>query len=294
MTASGLPYHLRPHKAVDRRLFVDLLARYERWRPLSRFAYVGMGAYALEDHKLIHRLLGLTRLIAFDYEKHIVDRQKFNRPITKCHCVHKSTGSLIDSLDDTLREAEAADADGVIVWLDYTAPKALGEQIREFQSLLDKLTEGDIVRVTVNAHPPALGESRGSDGRPLDEGVLREKRLETLRDRIGDYMPEGVSREDVGKDRLPTILARAFGQAAARALPTSGAATFAPLSAVRYADAQQMLSITGAIVRRSEKEEMRKAMALDSWSFSSSGWTDVHSLSVPVLTLRERMFLERR
>lgn len=293
MNASALPYHLRPHKTVDRRLFIDLLARYERWRPLSRFAYIGMGAYALEDHRLIHRLLGLTRLVAFDREQRVVNRQIFNRPITRCHCVAKASGKLIDTLDDTLRQAEAADADGVIVWLDYTAPKALGEQVREFETLLDKLTEGDVVRVTVNAHPPSLGDSRSEDGRPLDEKSLREKRLETLQDRIGDFMPEGVSSEDVRKDRLPSVLARAFGQAAAKALPTTGRSTFAPLSIIRYSDAQQMLSMTGAIVDRSKKEEMRQAMAVDSWPFSSAAWTDVHALTVPVLTLRERMFLEQ-
>ena len=76
MSGASLPYHLRPHKSVDRRLFLDLLMRLERWRPLVDYAYISMGAYPLEDHKLVHRHLGIDKLIAFDNDEKIVARQK--------------------------------------------------------------------------------------------------------------------------------------------------------------------------------------------------------------------------
>ena len=43
-----------------------------------------MGAYALEDARQIHRLLGLTRRVSFDADGEVVARQKFNRPIDGC------------------------------------------------------------------------------------------------------------------------------------------------------------------------------------------------------------------
>jgi len=52
------------------------------------------------------------------------------------------------------------------------------------------------------------------------------------------------------EELLPAVLSRAFGAAALEALPTSGANTVAPLSIVRYADGQQMLSLTGTNSRR--------------------------------------------
>jgi hypothetical protein len=108
---------------------------------------LGFRGYPLEDHKLVHRLIGITKLIAFDMESDVVARQRFNRPIDACHCIHRESGDLISNFDQVLSECNCADATGVVVWLDYTDPRQIGRQIREFQALLDKLKAGDIVRV---------------------------------------------------------------------------------------------------------------------------------------------------
>lgn len=292
MAFSSLPYHLRPHKSVDRRLFLDLLARFERWRALLRYAYISMGAYALEDHKLVHRLLGIKRLIAFDADEEIVKRQKFNRPCETCECFQKFSGDVIDQLDDILTVSDASDVEGLIIWLDYTSPHKLGEQIPEFQALLDRLSDGDILRITVNAHLPALGEAR-QNGVQLDVKDVREKRFNKLNERIGDYLPSGASPSDMKEDRLAVIIAQSFGKAAADAFPVSGSLIFAPLSIVRYSDNQQMLSLTGSVVEKQRVAEMVSKMELVTWPFASLNWYTVHVLSVPDLTIRERMFLER-
>lgn len=294
MTASEIPYHLRPHKSVDRRLFLDLLSRFERWRPLVNFAYISMGAYPLEDHKQIHRHLGITRLISFDLDPNIVERQKFNRPVGTCVCLCRKSEDVVDRFDDILREANVLDATGVIVWLDYTDPKRIGEQIREFQTLLDKLQENDIVRVTVNANPSSLGGATRPDGSHLDRKELHEKRLGEIDRRIKEYLPSDVGPDDMDRDRLPILLSRAFGRAAAEALPLQGPTTFEPLSLVRYADGQQMLSITGTVVARDRRDEMRAKIGIAQWPFGATDWSDVHKLTVPDLTFREKLFLEQK
>ena len=293
MSGAAIPYHLRPHKAVDRRLFVDLLLRYERWRALDKAAYVSMGAYPLEDHKLVHRLLGITRLLTFDGNPAIVARQRFNRPIEKARCVHKLSSDLIDEFDETLEECGFDDAERVIVWLDYTDPKKLPEQIREFETLLDKLAEGDVLRITVNANPQAYNGERPAPGIPVDKAEIERVRFENLKLRIGDYLPVSAGPSDMNPDAFPKVLAKAFSHAVLNAFPTTGDVTFAPLSIVRYADGQQMLSITGAIVTKSSEGEMRERMDLPNWKFSCDTWDVVHELVVPDLTLRERLYLER-
>lgn len=293
MSGATLPYHLRPHKAVDRRLFLDLLHRCERWRPLARDAYLSMGAYPLEDHKLVHRMLGISRLIAFDDDANIVARQRFNRPVDSFRCFKLKSGELIERLDQTLADAECSDAEGLIFWLDYTSPAHLGEQVREFEALLDKLSDGDIVRVTVNAHLPALGDARGHDGKQIEAEQLRQNRFDKLKSRIGDYLPSDAKPSDMTPERLPLLIAQAFGKAAGNALPVTGANTFAPLSIVRYSDGQQMLSMAGIVVPRTKKTDLRNRLDLGSWPFASEDWKKVHRLEVPDLTLRERLFLER-
>ncbi len=289
MTGFSVPYHLRPHKSVDRRLFVDLLARYERWRPITNYAYVSMGAYALEDHKLVHRRFGISRLVAFDREANTVARQKFNRPVGSCRCIKLNSGEVIEKIDDIVEE----NADGVVIWLDYTDPKELGGQIREFQTLLTRLTDGDVVRITVNAHAAALGEFRETDGRMMVGPKLREARFERLRERIRDFLPSDATAKDVDRAEFPRLLARTFGFAAMKIISPLRTETFSPLSILSYADGQRMLSITGTLVKREREKEMREAMDLESWPFKSSDWNSMASLNVPDLTVRERMFLEQ-
>ena len=293
MSASSIPYHLRPHKSVDRRLFVELLARFERWRPIENYAYVSMGAYALEDHKMVHRRFGITKLIAFDREKNIVARQKFNRPVKSCRCLPLESGEVIGSIEEILEASGSEDLAGVVVWLDYTDPSGLGTQIREFQDLLGRLEDGDVIRVTVNAHAPTLGDAKGSDGKYLLADELLEVRFKKLQERIGDFLPANASPIDVEKEKLPRLLARSFGRAAMEVMPPERKITFSPLSILSYADGQRMLSMTGALVKREDEDQMRSRIDLQSWPFQSSGWNSMASLNVPDLTVRERMFLER-
>lgn len=291
MTGSSLPYHLRPHKAVDRRLFIDLLSRIERWKPLHDYVYLSMGAYPLEDHKLVHRVLGLKRLVAFDYDDAVVARQKFNRPLQTCHCIKEKSGDVIRTLDDILNRFHFSDAAGVICWLDYTSPKQIGAQIQEFQALLDKSAIGDVVRVTINAHPHELDEQQ--TGAPIPVEEKRQRQFETLKRRIGDFLPSTSSADDMTPLGLARVLSEAFGAAALAALPVTGDKAFRPLSIVRYADGQQMLSITGVVASRGDEGEMLARLSLDSWPFASNDWVDIHQLVVPDLTVRERLFLER-
>lgn len=290
-----LPYHLRPHKAVDRRIFIDLLGRFERWRPLHDYAYISMGAYPMEDHRLVHRHFGLKRLISFDLEEEVVSRQKFNRPIASCVCLCKASGDVVSNLQDVLNEGNAEDAAGVIIWLDYTNPQMLGEQIREFQELIDGAAPNDVVRVTVNANPSSLGEAEaGLDGRKPTAEDTRRARFAALRERIDEYLPSDAGPEKVTSKEYPGLLARAFGNAAAEAFPPSDTNEFLPISIVSYADGQQMVSITGVILDKTETPVFMSKLGLKEWPFLVSGWSQIHHLEVPDLTYRERLFFEQK
>lgn len=293
MSGATVPYHLRPHKAVDRRLFVDLLMRFERSQPLKDYVYVSMGAFALVDHKLIHRMIGLSKLVAFDYDTTVVERQKFNRPIDTCHCLQKTSGEVVQSVEAVLKQCSYDTSSGVIVWLDYTTPKELGNQIREFETLLDDLNEGDIVRVTVNADLRWLLGSEHPNDPPTKEEKRRERGFKKLNETIGEFLPAEASSSSLTEDEYPKILALAFAQAALKSFPVSNSKMFQPLSIVTYADGQRMLSITGTIASRRNVKQLIDRLDLSSWPFSSTTWQEVHPLLVPVLTVREHLFLER-
>lgn len=291
MSGATIPYHLRQHKVVDRRLFVDLLRRFERWRDLSDYVYLSMGAYQLEDHKLIHRILGLKKLIAFDSDGDVVARQMFNRPTATCKCVQMLSGDAVAQLEKTLATCGVEEPQGYIFWLDYTTASQIGAQIREFQTLLSQLNDGDIVRVTVNAHPKTAFADVDTANATMSE--RQRKQFASLTSKIKEFLPSWAAEEHMTQDDLPRVLSNAFGKAASKEMGAISRLHFRPLSIVRYADGQQMLSMTGVVSRKSEDAKMDAALSMGGWPFASDDWDTVHKLTVPDLTLRERLFLER-
>lgn len=293
MSGSAVPYDIRPHKAVDRRIFVDLLRRIERWKSLSDYAYVSMGGYPLEDHRQIHRSLAISRLVSFDVDEKIVDRQQFNRPIASCGCLLRSSSDVVEDLDRVLEDGGVEDSSGVIVWLDYTAPRQLGFQIREFHTLLDSLAPGDVVRITLNANHQSLGAKTKDDGTPVSAEELKQHRFSVLKSRVGEYLPSDAEPDDITKVRYPELLSKIVGNVALMAFPATEETVVLPLSGVVYTDMHQMVSLTAIVLNRCEVDEFVECIDYANWEFSIDGWGPVCRLSVPHMTFRERLFFEQ-
>lgn len=294
MRGAAIPYALRQNKSVDRKIFIDLLRRFQRYRPLDEHVYISLGGPSLEDHKLVHAELGLTRLISLDGEADVVDRQLFNLPVECVTCLHRTTKQFVDQFWPELARIGYDEDANVVVWFDYTEPRRLGEQVQEFQALLPMLNEGDVVRITVNANPSAIYETNSRNlGRRETAEEAQSERFSRLRNRLADLTPPDAAADDMTRERLPLVIARSFSLAALGALPPRSPTEFVPVSIVRYADGQQMLSITGVLIKRGTRAEFLKTTGLRDWDFFSRSWVNVHVIDVPYLTLRERLFLER-
>ncbi len=112
-----------------------------------------------------------------------------------------------------------------------------------------------------------------------------------LQSELRTYLPTSIKADDLGEEGIAVALAQTFGRAAGRAV--RGHRTFEPLSIVRYADGQQMLTMTGAIVELAERTYLRAKLGLANWPFASTSWSDVEYIAVPDLSARERLYLER-
>ena len=66
MSGGTVPYHLRQNKAIDRSLFIDLLARLNRCRDISDYTYIGFGGPFLEDFKSVHSFTGISKMISIE------------------------------------------------------------------------------------------------------------------------------------------------------------------------------------------------------------------------------------
>jgi hypothetical protein len=252
-----------------------------------------MGAYALEDHKLVHRLLGISRLLSFDRKDFVVARQLFNRPVDACKCIQLGSDGLVADVESVLLSEDINDAAGYIVWLDYEAPKDTLKQINEFKKLVGQFKPNDIVRVTVNA---SFGHWAG-DPRDGERMLTKEERgikaHTALVAALGEFMPGDLAAEKLDEEGVAKVLSQAYGIAANQAVPPSSGWTLEPLSVTRYKDGQQMLSMTSIVTPLEQREALRSKMGLDNWPFASAAWSNVRLLAVPDLTVRERLYLER-
>jgi hypothetical protein len=281
MSQMSLNYHLRPNKAIDRMLFLELLMRLNGHIPITSYQYIGFGSYNFEEFKLFHKQLGITDMISLEANSNIFSRQIFNCPYTCITPIAKTSTSFITEDFEPQKP--------VIFWLDYNEPKRLREEIEEFCGLLGKLYSNDILRITLNANPSSLG---GNDGEK-DETIIANQRVEKLREKIGDFLPSPIEYSDISYDDYPKTLLIAIRNAINQFYSRSGTKRLVPLASYAYADGQQMLTFTGIVVDK-EEEEKKVLENIEGWEFSSTKWGYYQRIAIPALTPKERIVLNEK
>lgn len=274
--AGTIPYQLRQNKAIDRNLFIDLLARVGRYRNISDYAYIGFGGPFLEDFKVLHSQLRLSNMTSIEADSEVTKRQEFNKPLSSIRLLHATSGDFLGDHDF---------AEPSIVWFDYTSPSDLALQLAEIELLTRNLNAGDVLKITLNATPETLG-------RPKNEVDLKQFRLEQARDRMTVYGPAEVSEDDVTNTRYPQLLARCVESAIKKGLQTKQRCIAEPLSMFVYKDGQQMCTITAILLEKVDVDKFYSETRLKNWPFMCNGWSELRSISVPQFSARERMHVE--
>lgn len=286
---SSLPYRLRPNKAVDRELFLSLLMRLAPTLSLETYHYVGLGGPFLEDFRLVHARLGITKMTCIETEEQVHRRQLFNRPIPSIVCAHSK---LEDYLDEHDFEEPA------IIWFDYTEPKGITTQIERFARTIGTVPIGSILRVTLNANPSSLGnpdpkdlsvevEGEGSEDRAV-KPTVQEWRLERFKERLGSLFPSGLTADGMMHKNYGVSLLRALKLAVDNEALSFRDRRIVWALATHYADGQAM--VTAALVVCSSNDQTIEPL-MKNWGFYST--TDApHRLDLPALSTLERLTME--
>ncbi len=287
---SSLPYQLRPNKAVDRELFLSLLARIAATLKLETYGYIGLGGPFLEDFRLIHARLGIRHMVCVEAEEIVHRRQLFNRPVDCVECIHST---LEDHLDSNEIEFPT------IIWFDYTDPCGITDQIERFSRTVGEVPVGSILRITLNANPSSLGkpdpgEITTEEG-PIEKRSerklnLHEWRLERFRERMGSMMPNPVIPGDMIFKKYGGSVLRGLRLAVDRhVLSLTDRTIFWALS-THYADGQPMVTAT-LIVSSAEDNGESIEQFVSEWEFHSTP-DDPLKLDMPALSALERLRME--
>lgn len=269
-------YHLRPNKYIDRELFVATLKALGRKRPLQKYIYCGFGSFYFDDFKMMHKL-GVNHLISLEMDNDIYERAKFNNPY-RCIDVIKSTSS------DFIADFSPDENSHYIFWLDYNSPKEIRSQINDFSSLIQKLSSGDIVRITLNANLAALDTDKSE--RRLEE--KRVDRLKELKKRLDPYVPADLTPERFSSAEYPDILLSVLKNVAFESLKESKYQKefLLPLFSTKYADGQQMMTLT-AIVLDDRALITQVTDEVHVLPFCVCNWEQIYQIQVPPLTAKE-------
>ncbi len=286
---SSLPYRLRPNKAVDRELFLSMLMRLAPKLSLETYHYVGLGGPFLEDFRLVHARLGIGRMTCVESEEAVHKRQLFNRPISSVACVHSTLEEYLDENDFNTP---------VIIWFDYTEPKAITTQIERFARTIGTVSIGSVLRVTLNANPTSLGDpdpaelsvevdGESTGDRPL-KPTTQEWRLARFRERLGSLFPSGLTADGMSHKAYGRSVLCALKLAVEREALSFRDRRIVWALATHYADGQPM--VTAALVVCAPGDRSVDEL-VESWEFKSTTDSPLR-LDLPSLSTLERLTLE--
>ncbi|MGO9119046.1 MAG: O-methyltransferase [Desulfomonilaceae bacterium] len=283
-------YHLRPNKAVDRFIFVELLRALEVLQSLKDHVYIGFGGPFLEDFRLLAQLFPYLESISIESDEETYKRQLFHLCSSNMKAMHRK-------FKDFLATDFPIDRP-VIVWADYTEMKR--QCLLEVADIARRAVPWSVFRITVQAENPIRTELHLTKWIPPRVPGKKEGDFRKLQKRYrDDWAIDGISFdhrwfawEGFTDEGFPILLSRMIGAVISGSC--SRPKTFVPLHAVKYSDGTIMLSLTGIFCLNEEREQILNHFRkyCEFCGDGNSTIDEIDEIDVPVLTTKERLRLD--
>lgn len=144
-TTTQIDYRLRPNKHAERTMLVDAFRRL-RFAPIESYRYVGFGAIAFVDFKMVHRALAIKDMISIEDTTDSLEQRRFrrNKPMGNIDLRFGNSAAILPSIDFSRHS---------IVWLDYD--NALNRSMaNDLEAIAVNAVSGTFVAVTVAVAAP--------------------------------------------------------------------------------------------------------------------------------------------
>ena len=265
-------FTLRPAKAAERKMIVDICARLGAFSKLLNFRYIGLGSPFFNDFVALHRRYGIANMICIERVSQDKDRFSFNRPFD---CIDIQWGESTD----VLPRLQWNDIP-TIIWMDYDDP-INEEMLADIGTIVRQVEPGSLVLFTIQAKGTAFGSE---DKSPLQD----------LQEQIGDFLPIDVTETDMQGKAFQKLIRRIFNDEVNRQLshrnagtPTANAIRYRQLFNALYSDGVRMTTI-GGVVYRADQEQVLTSCEFSDFEFLRENNVPFE-ITIPVLTYREQM-----
>lgn len=275
-----IDYRLRIAKAVERKMFCSAFQRLSVFHPLEDYRYIGFGALYFADFYLLHRQLGIKKMLSIEKSRSNATkaRYNFNKPFD-CIDVEFDTSNVILPQLDWNKEP-------VIVWLDYTC--VLNEDvISDINTVLKNALPGSFLIISVNANSQNF----------TTESETKKTKLDKLKEEIGKAkIPREIRLNQINNRSLPTVYTKILNQEVEavmleRNYGEKQELNFHQLFNLKYIDKIPMYTFGGLIIESGEQEELFKKARFEDLSFIRTE-EEPFEIEIPKLTFREIKFLE--
>jgi hypothetical protein len=274
-------YRVRPNKSTERKMLGDAFRRLSYFEPIEKYRYIGFGSTTFTDFVLFHKSLNISDMISIESRVDYEARFEFNKPF---ECIKMKYGNSNMVLPEIKWDKRT------ITWLDYDG--VLNDSVLQDVALLStKSVSGSLLIITVNAH--GYQQPRDSRGYAEVEAYLKKKfGIQLERD-----IPTWVRGVDLQGDEMAETCQRiiydeiSFNLRSRNGMTAPGEVIeFEPLFNLVYSDNARMLTVGGIFYKHSE------AAILEKCQFNALDFVkkDLHEIKVPVITPRERHYLNQQ
>ncbi|MCP4458031.1 MAG: hypothetical protein GY816_08410 [Cytophagales bacterium] len=264
-------YNIRPAKAIERRIFLDVLKEIYGVSPSKNLSYIGLGSIYFTDFRLIHKELNINQMINIESNIQDEKRFKFNKPFKCIQLKWGNSTDVLPTLDWRGRK---------IVWMDYD------EILQPFMfddldSIFSNIEEGSFYFFTCNN---SLGKYINKETKVHDP------------DRFGNdfngYAPLGLNPDDLTSLNTPKLVRKMLLDRINRILSDRNALEepedyleFNQLLNIKYKDGANMYSYGGYVSKRKDAK-IFKQNGLSKLPFISYD-EDILDLKSPIITNQE-------
>lgn len=223
-SAKFVSYDLRPSKQCERKMMLDSFnAAMESDFPISDYRYVGMGANRFYDFILIHKYLGIDKMISLEHDQKMLQRAIFNCPYKFIKILNATVHNFVSSDHFT---------ENSIYWMDYDS-RIRPDITRDIASLASRVKLGDFIFFTTCGVPPKNIEKKSG-----------RERLDELNE-VFHGLANSLTIEDMENVNFTRAVHKILHAAFTNAFVVRDEGVFRPFFQVEYADGLNMITYGG-------------------------------------------------
>lgn len=279
MTGSftSIDYRLRPAKHAERTMLCDIFRRLRFCRP-EQYQYVGFGSVAFVDFRMVHRILGVTRMISIEEDASDAVKKRFNKnkPYDCINLIFGNSSVVLPQIDFSDRN---------IVWLDYDDAFSRS-MVTDAQLVVGKVDSGSFIGVTFANTIPI--DPKGS-----------KKKLEQLKAQFPEFTNSETKITDFTGGKIAEFARTIFAEELQAALdradsgkPKSSHRKVHQICYFKYRDGASMTTLGWIVVSESESKKFEDC-DFSNLDFVSHDHTPF-VIRVPKITPHETRELEKR